>query len=142
MATYLVSNMAAGISLGEKLQVIETVLDFSTTNLGINEDIDVLSLPANTLVLNVGLQLVTAGSNAGTLDVGDGTAPDTWVTDLDADGTAGIYEIGSTPVYYASADTIDLKAITAAFDGKVRVFATVVELGTAETAATFALTPA
>ena len=138
MATYAVSNMAAGVSLGGKLQVIETVLDFSTTNLGINEDIDVFSLPANSLVLNVGLELVTAGSAAGTLDVGDGDAADTWVTDLDADGTAGINEIGSTPKLYDSADTIDLKAITAAFDGKVRVFATVVAMGEPGTAAAFA----
>ena len=47
---------------------------------------------------------------------------------------------GTTSVgkFYTAADTIDLIANTATFDGKVRVFAVIAELGTAETAASFA----
>ena len=39
---------------------------------------------------------------------------------------------------YTAADTIDLIANTATFDGKVRVFAVIAELGSGETAASFA----
>ena len=57
------------------------------------------------------------------------------------DGTATGHEINNaagTAKLYTAADTIDLIANTATFDGKVRVFAVIAELGTAETAATFA----
>jgi len=138
MATYAITDNSAAVSAGPKAYVQEAVLDFSTTNLALNEDIDVFSIPANTLVLAVGIRLETSSGNAGTLDVGDGAAADTWVTDLDADATAGEQEIGTAAKFYASADTIDMKAITAAFDGKVRAFAVMVPMGTAAANAAFA----
>ena len=138
MATYAVTDNGVAVATGAKPYLQEVVLDFSTTNLATGEDIDALQIPANTLVLCVGLELVTASGNAGTLDVGDGDAADTWVTDLDADGAVGIQETGSSAKYYAAADTIDVKAITAAMDGKVRVFAVMVPMNAAGTAAAFA----
>lgn len=138
MATYTVTGAVAGIPVGHKAQVIEVVLDFSTTALATGEDIDVFEIPANTLVLNAGIEVLTVASTGSpTLDLGDGTAADTWVTDV-AGHTAVGFEIGSTPIMYSAADNIDMKAITADFDGKVRVFATVVPMGAAETAAAFA----
>ena len=138
MATYAVTDNGVAVASGAKPYLQEVVLDFSTTNLGINEDIDALKVPANTLVLCVGLEIVTASSNAGTLGVGDGTAADTWVTDLAANGAVGSQETGSAAKFYLAADTIDLKAITAIMDGKVRVFAVMVPMNAAGTAAAFA----
>jgi predicted secreted protein len=138
MATYSVTDNGIAVAAGAKPYMQEVVLDFSTTNLGIGEDIDALQVPANTLVLCVGIELVTASSNAGTIDVGDGTAPDTWVTDLDADGAVGIQETGAASKFYLAADVIDVKAITAIMDGKVRVFAVMVPMNAAGTAASFA----
>jgi predicted secreted protein len=138
MATYAVTDNGVAIASGAKPYMQEVVLDFSTTNLATGEDIDALQIPANTLVLCVGMELVTASSNAGTLDVGDGDAADTWVTDLDADGTVGIQETGSAAKFYLAADTIDVKAITADMDGKVRVFAVMVPMNAAGAAASFA----
>ena len=138
MATYAVTDNGVAVAGGAKPYLQEVVLDFSTTNLAINADIDALKVPANTLVLCVGIELVTASSNAGTIDVGDGTAADTWVTDLDADGAVGIQETGSSAKFYLAADTIDVKAITAIMDGKVRVFAVMVPMNAAGTAAAFA----
>lgn len=138
MATYSVTDNGNNVAAGPKAYVQQVVVDHSSTNLGIGEDIDLFKIPANTLVISVGIELVTAGSNAGTLDVGDGDAADTWVTDLDADGTAGIQEFGTATKYYDSADTIDMKAITAAFDGKIRAWAVMVPVGADATAAAFA----
>ena len=138
MATYAVTDNGVAVATGAKPYLQEVVLDFSTTNLATGEDIDALQIPANTLVLCVGLELVTASSNAGTLDVGDGTAADTWVTDLDADGAVGIQETGSAAKFYLAADTIDVKAITAAMDGKVRLFVVIVPINAAGTASAFA----
>ena len=49
-----------------------------------------------------------------------------------------INNAAGTAKLYTVADTIDLIANTATFDGKVRVFAVIAELGSGETAATFA----
>ena len=138
MATYSVTDNSVAVSAGAKPYMQEVVLDFSTTNLATGEDIDALQIPANTLVLCVGIELVTASSNAGTIDVGDGAAADTWVTDLDADGAVGIQETGSAAKFYLAADVIDVKAITADLDGKVRVFAVMMPMNAAGAAAAFA----
>ena len=128
--TYSVTDNAVNIAAGGKAFVQEAILDFSTTNLAATETIDVFEVPANTLVVTAGIQLVTAGSAAGTLDMGDGTAADTWVADIDADSaTAGLSSFGTTPKAYTTADTIDVAAVTEDFDGKIRVVAVMMPLG-------------
>ena len=137
MATYNVTNAVAGVPVGRKLQVVEVVLDFSTTNLAAADVVNVFEIPANTMVLNAGIEVLTAASTGSpTIDMGDGDAADTWVTDVDASTTA--QEIGSTPKIYGSADNIDIVGVTATFDGKIRCVATLVEIGAGETAAAFA----
>ena len=44
MATYTVTGAVAGVPLGIKPQIIEVVLDFSSTNLTTSDSIEVLSL--------------------------------------------------------------------------------------------------
>lgn len=128
MARYYVTGATAGVAVGKKLQVAEVILDFSSTNLAVGDIVDALEIPADTLVLNAGIEVITAaGSGSPTLDLGDGTAADTWVTDVAT--TAGAYEIGSTPKFYTSADNLDVLGVTATFDGKIRVFATLCHLG-------------
>ena len=137
MATYNVTGAVAGIPVGRKPQVVEVVLDFSTTSLGIGDIVNVFEIPANTMILNAGIQVLTAASTGSpTIDMGDATAADTWVTDVDGSTTA--QEIGSTPKIYTAADNIDILGVTAAFDGKIRCIATMVDLGAGETAAAFA----
>lgn len=137
MATYNVTGAVAGIPVGRKAQVVEIVLDFSTTSLGIGDIVNVFEIPANTMILNAGIQVLTAASTGSpTIDMGDATAADTWVTDVD--GSAVGQEIGSTPKIYTAADNIDILGVTAAFDGKIRCVATLVDLGAGETAAAFA----
>lgn len=137
MATYNVTGAVAGVPVGRKPQVVEVVLDFSTTALGIGDVVNVFEVPANTMVLNAGIQVMTAASTGSpTIDMGDGAAADTWVTDVD--GSAVGQEIGSAPKIYTTADNIDILGVTAAFDGKIRCVATMVEIGAGETAAAFA----
>jgi hypothetical protein len=97
-------------------------------------------MKANTLVLMAGVEVLTVASTGSpVLDLGDDTDDDLYVAALS--GTATGHEINNaagTAKLYTVADTIDLIANTAAFDGKVRVFAVIAELGTAETAASFA----
>jgi hypothetical protein len=128
MARYYVTGATAAVAVGKKLQVAEVVLDFSSTNLAVGDIVDALEIPADTLVLAAGIEVITAaGSGSPTMDLGDGAAADTWVDGLA--GNAAGSSVGSTAKYYASADNLDVLGITAAFDGKIRVFAVLSELG-------------
>ena len=140
MADYSVTGAVAGVPLGIKPQIIEVVLDFSSTNLTTSDTVQAIEMNANTLVLMAGVEVLTAaGSGSPTLDLGDGDDDDLYVEDVS--GSAVGHEINNaagTAKLYTAADTIDLSANSATFDGKVRVFAVIAEMGTAETAASFA----
>ena len=137
MATYTITNGAVGVPAGEKAHLAQVVLDFSSTTLVAATDVvQALEVPANTLVVCAGIEVITAGGAGSVLDLGDSTV-DRFVTDVDGN-TAGALEIGTASWLYTSADTIDLSADTANFTGKVRVFAVMVPMGTAPTAAAFA----
>ena len=137
MATYTVTGAVAGVPLGIKPQIIEVVLDFSSTNLTTSDSVEVFEMKANTLVLMAGAEVLTATSNSGcVLDMGDDADDDLYVSGLDATGTN--QEINAAAKFYSAADTIDLIVNSATFDGKVRCFAVIAEMGTAETAASFA----
>jgi hypothetical protein len=137
MATYTVTNAAEGIPAGAKAHLAQVVLDFSSTALVAGTDVvQAIEVPANTLVVCAGIEVLTAGGASSVLDLGD-TTVDRYVTDVDGN-TAGSVEIGTASWLYTSADTIDLSADTANFAGKVRVFAVLAPMGSAPTAAAFA----
>ena len=140
MATYTVTGAVAGVPLGIKPQIIEVVLDFSSTSLTTSDTVQAIEMNANTLVLMAGVEVVTAASTGSpTLDLGDGDDDDLYVEDVSGSATGHeINNAAGTAKLYTAADTIDLSTNTAAFDGKVRVFAVIAEMGTAETAAAFA----
>ena len=140
MATYTVTGAVAGVPLGIKPQIIEVVLDFSSTNLTTSDSVEVFEMKANTFVLMAGAEVLTATSNSGcVLDLGDDADDDLYVSALDATGTN--HESNSadgTRKLYTSADTIDMIVNSATFDGKCRVYSIIAELGTAETASSIA----
>jgi hypothetical protein len=124
---------------GKKVRVISEIVDFSKFTISTNDVIQVIELPANSLVLYAGLDVLTAdgAGNSGTLSLGDGADVDRYVSASTV--TAGIEvtraragdsSLGTTSVgyaYYAAADTIDLVNATGTIDGKVRVFAVVAD---------------
>ena len=140
MSTYTVTGAVAGVPLGIKPQIIEVVLDFSSTNLTTSDSIEVFEMNANTLVLMAGVEILTATSNSGcVIDLGDDSDDDLYVAALDATATGHeINNAAGTAKLYTAADTIDMIVNSATFDGKCRVFAVIAEMGTAETAASFA----
>lgn len=127
MATYAVTGNAVNVSAGPQLFVQEAVLDFSTTNLGINEDIDVFQIPANTVVTSVGYEIITASTGAGEIDLGDSASAVAFHDSADGDAADGASAFAAGKSYDA-ADTVILKATTAAFDGKIRVIAVMAPL--------------
>lgn len=138
MADYTITGAVAGVPAGVKAQVVEVVLDFSSTNLTTSDSVEAIELPANSLVIMAGLEVLTlASTGSPVLDLGDDADDDIYAAAV-AGHTALASGTTSVGKFYTAADTIDLIANTATFDGKVRVFAVVAELGTAETAAAFA----
>jgi len=127
MATYAVTGNAVNVSAGPQLFVQEAVLDFSTTNLGIDEDIDVFQIPANTVVTSVGYEIITASTGAGEIDLGDSASAVAFHDSADGDAADGASAFAAGKSYDA-ADTVILKATTAAFDGKIRVIAVMAPL--------------
>ena len=137
MPAYTITGAVAGVPLGIKPQIIEVVLDFSSTNLTTSDSVEVFEMKANTLLM-AGVEVLTlASTGSPVLDLGDDADDDIYASAV-AGHTAVASGTTSVGKFYTAADTIDLIANTATFDGKVRVFAVIAELGTAETAAAFA----
>lgn len=141
MATYqssAVTAQATNIPAGGGAHVAKVVLDFSTTNLGTSESIDVLNVPADTAVLGAWLEVTTAG--AGDLDLGDDTDPNRYVAAYDGSAAAVAPAAGTAGgfVYNANNHIVLTNGATDAFTGVVKVIVVMTPIGGDPTAATFA----
>ena len=80
---------------------------------------EVIKVPANTLVTNVALNVTTAEGGTLTIDVGDGDDPDGFLDGVNANATAAYLPVAGTAAYeqgkyYTAADTIDVTTVNAA----------------------------
>jgi hypothetical protein len=141
------AHPAQGIN---KVSLIEVDLNFATisadraaagqTAIGGGDILEVMSIPAKTMVLAVGLDVTTAEGATCTIDVGDGGDPDGFLDGVNAN-TAASYATSlvlaeaapntvagySNGKYYAAADTIDVKTVNAADTAVMRLWAIVVD---------------
>lgn len=125
---------------------VEKTIDFAAaatakgTALAAADVIEVIDVPAGTMVLNAGLQVITVAtgeSNDTTVDLGiTVTDPDCFVDGFDLDAAAaGAYAQNAAafqPLIVDAADTIDLlitTATTAPTGGTVRVWAVLCDIG-------------
>ena len=129
MATYTITGAGTtGFpSSGPNVRVVAEVVDFSATTNAAADVFEVISVPANTVVLAAGINVVTADSagNSGTLALGDGTDADRFVaasTPAAAGQETPIFAT-TAPKMYSAADTIDLTVATGAINAVVRVWA-------------------
>lgn len=151
MATIDLSNGLGGAprpvrSLTNMPYFVEKTIDFAAaatakgSALAAADIIEAIDVPAGTMVLNAGLQVVTAAtgeSSDNTLDVGiTGVDADCFVDGFDLDAAAaGAYAQNAAafqPLIVATADTIDVliaTATTAPTGGKVRVWAVLCDIG-------------
>ena len=142
MATIsIAAGATAGRTAGSVPYLVDVVVDFAVaaaekgSALAAADVIEALSVPANTCILNAGLEVITAAggeSNDTTYDLGvTGIDADVFVDGFDGDAAAaGAYAQNAAAfqpvVIGATADTIDLliaTATTAPTSGKVRVWA-------------------
>lgn len=142
------AHRAQGVN---KVSVLEVDLDFvqitadraaaGLTAFAANDVLEVLPIPAKTLVLNVGVDVTTADGTASTIDIGDGDDVDGYIDGHDANAVGSAATVlalteaapntvtgYSNGKYYAAADTIDITMLTAPQDASVmRVWAVVVD---------------
>lgn len=102
--------------------------------------LEVMPIPAKTMVLKVGLDVTTAAGAALTVDVGDGTDPDGFLDGVDANAVASYVNAlaltegvpntvtgYSNGKYYSAADTIDVVFNNAPGNAVMRLWALVVD---------------
>jgi hypothetical protein len=125
-----------------KTYVQSTVIDGTSTALTSGDVYQAINLPANSIVMSAGIDVITAGTGTGTLALGDGTV--TYVTAA-VQTAAGQMTSGDAlaelAVTYAAADTLDVTVATADVNSKVRVWALIADIngqGDDETGDTFA----
>ena len=108
--------------------LVENVIDISQINsdagTATNDVIQVLDIPAQTLIMHAGIEVITALSSSVTMDLGiTGGDVDTFV-DGDANATGYSVLTATARPVIASADTLDVLMLSAASSaGKIRVFA-------------------
>lgn len=151
MATYSVAGSAVQAYPAFPVGVfsVKAEVDFTTINSGSgtvqNDIVQLIQVPANTLVLGVSFRVATVSSNLADFDIGDGSVTDgyidgasmatindgcSWVTTFNEatpNTTADGMSLGK---FYTVADTIDLKQNTAAtvVTGKLLVQACMIDM--------------
>ena len=131
MATYNVT--AAGGTTGHPANgrtpyLVENTIDISAINSSSGtadgDIVQALDIPAETLIMEAGVEVITALSSSATIDLGiTGGDPDRYV-DGDTNATGFSTLTNTARVIVASADTLDAKIAGAASSaGKIRVFA-------------------
>ncbi len=131
------------------LYAVQATLDFTEINSGSgtvqNDIVQLIQIPANTLVLGVSFSVTTASSNMTDFDIGDGTTTDgyidgasmatvndgcSWVTTFNEAAPNTTLDGMSLGKFYTAADTIDLKQNTNAtvVTGVLKVKAVMIDL--------------
>jgi hypothetical protein len=119
---------------GRTPYLVENTIDFSVSGFqpAADDIVQALDIPAESIVMNAGLEVLTASPSGVTLDMGDGDTADIYVDGLDSTSTgySTIHaDLASVGKIYASADTIDIKVLGAQdTSSKVRAWAVVCDI--------------
>ena len=113
----------------DTVRVMSEVVDFSSTTNAASDTFDVIGIPANSMVIAAGCDVLTADSagNSGTLAVGDSSGAAVFVAAA-APTSTGQMTIVDDSKAYSSGDDIRLTVATGAINAKVRVWATMISL--------------
>lgn len=127
MTTYALATVTGGHkSTFAKPYFVDVVIDFSTTTNATDDVFQAIEVPAYTMVLNAGIEVLTADTagNSGTVALGDGSI--TYVAAAVPTSTAFMTSFDAVAegfVDYKAADTLDVTVGTGAINAKIRVWA-------------------
>jgi hypothetical protein len=130
MTAYNSSNSSTLISAStDKVRILSDVVDFSSTTNAASDTFDVIGIPANTLVITAGCDVLTADSagNSGTIAIGD-SASGTYYVAAATVAATGQMTITDDSKVYSAANDIRITVATGAINAKVRVWAVVASL--------------
>lgn len=112
---------------GRRPYLVENTVDFSVFDPAANDIVQMIDVPAESIVINAGLEVLTVSPSSVTLDMGDANDVDAYVDGYDSTSTgyAGLVEnVSNIGTVYGSADTIDIKVLGAQdTSAKVRAWA-------------------
>ena len=111
-----------------KVYAQSTVIDGTSTALTSGDVYQAINVPANSLVLSAGIDVITAGTGTGTLALGDGTVTYVAAATQSAGQMTSGDALAELAVTYAAADTLDVTVATANVNSKVRVWAILVDI--------------
>lgn len=112
------------------------IIDTALKNIGAGDTVELINVPANSYVAMVRYEVLTVEGGTMTIDIGDGTTPAGFVSNLNGnssgaegvsapvaltEGTPNVVTGYSDGKYYAAADTIDLVFDNAADAVKLKV---------------------
>ena len=112
-----------------KTYVQSTVIDGTSTSLTSGDVYQAINLPANSIVMSAGIDVITAGTGTGTLALGDGTVTYVAAATQSAGQMTSGDALAELAVTYAAADTLDVTVATADVNSKVRVWALIADIG-------------
>ena len=117
---------------GRTPYLVENTIDFTPFDPAANDIVQAIDIPAESIVLNAGLEVLTASPSSVTLDLGDAGDVDKYVDGYDSTSTgyaAAVINASNVGHVYGSADTIDIKVLGAQdTSAKVRVWAVVCDI--------------
>jgi len=111
-----------------KVYAQSTVIDGTSTALTSGDVYQAINVPANSVVLSAGIDVITAGTGTGTLALGDGTVTYVAAATQSAGQMTSGDALAELAVTYAAADTLDVTVATANVNSKVRVWAILVDI--------------
>jgi len=124
-----------------KVYVQSTVIDGTSTALTNGDVYQAINIPANSIVMSAGIDVITAGTGTGTLALGDGSVTYVAAATQSAGQMTSGDAVAELAVTYAAADTLDVTVGTADVNSKVRVWALLADidgLGDTESGDTYA----
>lgn len=115
------------------VKVMRQVVDFTKFTVAAADTVEVFSVPAGSVVLSAGYEILTAGTGTGTLALGDGGDADRYVAAIVQTGAGQKAALATlVPHIYTAADTIDFTVATATVNSKVNVWAVVADCNNVE----------
>ena len=111
-----------------KTYVQSTVIDGTSTALTNGDVYQAINLPANSIVMSAGIDVITAGTGTGTLALGDGSVTYVAAATQSAGQMTSGDAVAELAVTYAAADTLDVTVGTADVNSKVRVWALIADI--------------
>lgn len=135
MATFTITNAgSSGYPANlPTAKVMRQVMDFTKFTVASGDIVEVFSLPAGTMVLGAGYEILTVGSGSGTLSLGDQSDVDRFVDEVNQQAAGQKTPlIAAMPHFYAAADTVDLTVATATVNSKINVWCIVADCNNVE----------